>query len=120
MPVAGCAGTPGLAARERAARTSGRPPAPWPAAATREASADGRARLQGVLQLLGVLVRERGPDHGAAVLLQRGDRLVRRRLLDHHEQRGRARLEVVAHLLLERLVDSLLAEVAEQRPHPGA
>ena len=76
-------------------------------------------RLQRFLQLLGVLLGQRGPDHGSAVLLERGDRLVRRDLLDDHEQRRGARLQVVAHLLLEGLVDPLLAEVAEQRSHPG-
>src|ERR1700729_1078318 len=80
----------------------------------------GSRRLERLLELLGVFFGQRGPDHGTAVLLERGDRLVRRYLLDHHEQRGGAGLQVVAHLLLERLVDPLLAEVAEQRPHSGA
>src|SRR4051794_14888904 len=77
-------------------------------------------RRQGFLQLLRVLLRKRGLDDRAAVLLEGGDRLVRRRLLDDHEQRGGARLQVVLDLLLEGLVDALLAEVAHQRAHAGA
>src|SRR4051794_17401407 len=80
----------------------------------------GRWRRQGVLQLLGVLLRQRGLDDRAAVLLERGDRLVRRALLDDHEQAGGPRLEVVLDLLLEGLVDALLAEVAHQCAHAGA
>src|SRR5436190_17025957 len=77
----------------------------------------GRERL---LKLARVLVGQRGPDDGSAVLLERGDRLVGGRLLDDHEQRRCARLQVVAHLLLEGLVDPLLAEVAEQCAEAGA
>src|ERR1700733_3114583 len=80
----------------------------------------GSRRLERLLELLGVFFGQRGPDHGTAVLLERGDRLVGRHLLYDHVQRGRSRLEVVAHLLLERLVDPLLAEVAEQRAHSRA
>src|SRR4051812_37971265 len=79
----------------------------------------GRRRRQGLLELLRVLVGQRGLDDRAAVLLEGGDRLVGRRLLDDHEQRGGARLEVVLDLLLEGLVDALLAEVAHQRAHAG-
>jgi hypothetical protein len=46
--------------------------------------------------------------------------LVRRGLLDDHEQRRRARLDLIAHLLLERLVDPLLAQVPEQRAESSA
>src|SRR5947209_16082155 len=81
---------------------------------------DRRGCGDGFLQLLSVLIRERGLDHRAAILLQRGGRLIRGRLLDDHEQRRGARLEVIADLLLERLVEPLLPEVAKQGPHPGA
>src|SRR4051794_34893356 len=80
----------------------------------------GRRRRQGLLELLRVLVRQRGLDDRAAVLLEGGDRLVGGRLLDDHEQAGGPRLEVVLDLLLEGLVDALLAEVAHQRAHAGA
>src|SRR6185312_71693 len=83
-------------------------------------SRHGARRCEGFLQLLRVLVGQRRADHGPAVLRQRGDRLVRSRLLDDHEQRRGPGLEVVAHLLLERLVDALLTEVPEQSPHSGA
>lgn len=43
-------------------------------------------RLQGFLEALGVLLGERGLDDGAAVLLQRGNGLVRGGLFDDHEQ----------------------------------
>src|SRR6185312_8615362 len=58
--------------------------------------------------------------HRSAVLLERGDRLVRRHLLDHHEQSRGPRLQVLTDLLLECLVDSLRAEVAEQSTHARA
>src|SRR5215471_6817444 len=77
-------------------------------------------RRQRLLELLRVLVGQRGLDHRSAVTLEGGDGLVGRCLLDDHEERRRPRLDLVADLLLELLVDRLLSEMAEECAEPGA
>src|SRR4029077_750919 len=85
-----------------------------------DAGPDRLLRGECVLQLRRVLVRERGFEDRPAVLLQSRDRLVRRRFLDDHEQGGRPRLEVIANLLLERVVNRVFSQVAEQRAETRA
>src|SRR5262249_18310350 len=102
-----------------AVRCGTRPGVRAPSGAVLRRGAYRLRRRQGLLQLLRVLLRERGLDHGAAVALERVDRLVRCRLLDDHEERRGARWALVADLDLNLLVDRLLAEGAEGRPEPG-
>ncbi len=104
-------GSPGPASVPAAARPGGRRPS---------ADGGGLLRRERLLQLRRVLVGKRGLDHGAAVLAERGDRLVGRRLLDDHEERRGSRLDLIPDLVLELLVDRVLAEVPEERTEARA
>src|SRR5215471_7999160 len=73
------------------------------------------ASVQGFLELLLVLLGQGGLQHGAAELAHGLDGLVRGDLLQHQEQRRGARLQHVADLVLELLVDAGLGQLAEQR-----
>src|SRR5215831_9536632 len=73
--------------------------------------------MQRFLQLLLGLVGQRGLEDGAAVLGQRGRGLVRGHLLDHHEQRRRARLQHLTDLVLEGLINAGLADTPDERPY---
>ena len=93
MDVAGERGRLGGSSRPPAAggvRVTERHRGPSGFAPTRLASCR-LGRRQRVLELLRVLVGQRGLDHGAAVPLERVDGLVGRRLLDDQEQRRGAR-----------------------------
>src|SRR5690348_4893838 len=76
--------------------------------------------VEGVLQFLLALLGQRGLDHRAAVLAHRLDGLVRGDLLHHQEQARCSRLQHAADLVLERLVDAGLGDLAHERAHPGA
>src|SRR6266550_6859254 len=79
-----------------------------------------RRAVELLLQLPLGLTRKRRLQHRAAVLAQGVDRLVRRDFLDDEEQRGRARLQQVADLLLKLLVDAGLLELAPPRTQAAA
>src|SRR4051812_21296339 len=83
-------------------------------------SRDGGVSPEGFLELALRVFGQGRFQYGAAVLAQGGNRLVRRDLLDDQEERRRARLEHVAHLLLELVVDARLLELAHQRSEAGA
>jgi len=76
--------------------------------------------VQGVLEFLLVLLGQRGLQDGAAVLAHRLEGLVRRRLLQHQEQRGRARLDQIAYLVAEFPVDTGLGQLAHEGAHARA
>src|SRR4051794_19721295 len=68
-------------------------------------SSGGRALpLQRLTQPGLCVVVERALEHGAAVLTDSGEHLVGRRAVDEHDHRGRARLELLAECLEERIV----------------
>jgi hypothetical protein len=104
----------------------------WPPAAARPPVArcracwqawSGRGRapaVQRLLELRLAFLGQRGLQHRAAVLAHRLDGLVRGHLLHHQEQRGRARRDHAADLVLELLVDAGLGDLAHQRAHAGA
>src|SRR3712207_8728405 len=57
--------------------------------------------VQGLLQLVLGVLRQRGLENGPPVARHRVDGLVRRHLVDDHEQRRGAGLQHVAHPVLE-------------------
>src|SRR5579859_5591323 len=77
-------------------------------------SGGGGRSVQRLLQCALPLLAQRGLKHGAAVLAERLDGLVRGHLLHHEEECGCPRLEQVADLVLERLVDARLADLSHQ------
>src|SRR5512132_1224984 len=84
------------------------------------ARADGLLPVQGVLQLVLCVFRERRLQHRAAELAHRGDRLVRRRLFEDQEERRSSGLEHLADLILKVPVDSGFLELAHQSAHSRA
>src|SRR4051794_31588301 len=88
--------------------------------AARGSGLRGGLAVQRGLELGLRLVGERGLQDGPAELLQAGDGLVGRRLLDDDEQRRGPRLDHVADLLLEALVDARLLDLPEQGAEAGA
>src|SRR5579875_3720969 len=75
--------------------------------------------VQSRLELGFAFLRQRGLQHGPAVLAHRLDRLVRRHFLHHEEERGRPRLDQVADLVLKFLVDSRFGDLSHQGAQPG-
>lgn len=96
----------------------------WP---TREDLKLGSAHRRGtrrpsqrLLELLLSVVRERGLEHLTTELAKRFDGLVGRHLFDDKEQRGGSRLNHVADLPLELLVDPDLFDHPEEGPEHAA
>src|SRR3954466_14434728 len=79
----------------------------------------GRA-VQRVLKLVLGVPRERRLENGPAEAAEPLHCLVRRDLLDDHEQRRRAGLDQVTYLILELPVDAGLLDLAEQRAEAGS
>src|SRR5207248_1233955 len=80
----------------------------------------GSLAVQGILKVLLALLGQRGLEHGAAELAHCIDGLVRGDLLHHQEQRRGTRLDHPANLVLERLVDAGLGDLAHQRAEARA
>src|SRR3954454_781380 len=137
--AASAAGASGAAGSAASVASSSRPPwtclpIAYPAPATAAPRRRGRLRrnisarlrrnrsraLQRLLQLGFGLLRQRRLQDRAAVLLESFDGLVRRDLLEDEEEGRRARLQRVAHLILELLVDAGLLDLAHQRAETGA
>src|SRR4051794_37958028 len=116
-----CTASIGFDAAPRARPRLSRATAPNVKTAIQSISSGGRGgAVQRLLELgLGVLGQRRLQD-GAAVLAEPFDRLVGGHLLDDDEQRRRARLEHVAHLLDELLVEPGLLDLAHERAEAGA